>query len=248
MSSEVDLAVLGLSAAIILGYGYAASSAFQIRRRLSGDLYRKQGLGISLATVLFGAFALSTALEALYKTFNALELISTWAIFWGAFYWIDASIRAARLSDPLLRDTFHWRRLGTFLWAYTLGGPIAVTILVIAAKATGYNIAASQQFTNPVISFLGLYGVVFSPFLVVFFSGVFVLPLVARRSADTQLKRHLSWFVLYAATVLALFVLSPSNATTEFNLDQSAVLAIAAYFLYKSARSLVPIYAVDRRR
>ncbi len=121
---EIILALISLLAAGI--YGFAAFSAFSIRRRLSGVIYRGQASGIGLVTLLFGAFTISHTLDP--DQVSRFAYISYFLVFLATFYWIDSSIRVARFTDPLLRDTFHWSQLRIALWVYEIAAFLIVIL------------------------------------------------------------------------------------------------------------------------
>ena len=240
MPGEVELAVVLLSAAVLGVYGYAAYAALSIRRRLSGDTYRRQGLGAAVVVILFGVLTETLILSGVSPTRTVFALLISWMVAWGVFYWVDASIRAARYSDPILRDTFHWSRLRIFLWAYSFVGPAFTVAVFLLLVFTSLSILPYLQ--SPIPSTAILLGVVFAPFLVTFVSGAVALPIVARRAADVQLRRHLLWAALYIAVLLSLYVVSSFFTGVTYALAQGLVLVIAGYLLYRSARALVPIY------
>jgi hypothetical protein len=239
MLSTYDTVALVIAGAAAVVFGSIAFSAFSIRRRMSGNLYRQQGLGIGLVTVLFGGFTVLLTLSSIFPAPDfVLTIISTWLVFWSVFYWIDSSIRAARFTDPLLRDTFHWKRLRVVLWAYDVGGPLGILGVFIWGSATG---GSPSTPISPALSGL-LFGTLFAPIVIALFSGFVVFPIVARRSADRNLRMHLEWFAVYASTILLLFVVSLFNSSSSYYLVQGLVSTIASYTLYRSTRSLVPIY------
>jgi hypothetical protein len=227
--------IIAIVIAVVGIYGSAAYSAFMIRRRLSGELYRRQSFGIGLVAVLFGMFAILLTLGSfLYILF----FILLWIIFWGILYWIDSSIRAARFTDPLFRDTFSWTRLRVLLWIYSVGGPlIVVAIFLVSAGLlpAGFNFILANETV--------FFALALAPAFVTFFSGFVVFPIEAMRSGDKFLKRHFEWFAIYVSVLFVLFLFSGTTTETPFDLVQGVVLAPAGYLLYRSARSLVPIYS-----
>ncbi len=98
---------------------YAAYWAFVIRRALAVRLYRNQALGIGILAI---AVAL-TQVNATISNYSAnypgfLTIIFPYFTTLTLFYWIDTSVQAGRRSDPLLRDTLHWKGLRVFLLSY----------------------------------------------------------------------------------------------------------------------------------
>ncbi len=235
------------SIAITLSISYSAYWAFSIRKALASSLYRRQALGIGLvaffgelsfvALALVAAYDLNSLLKGLVPpSFQAYGLMVI-AFEVALFYWIDSSILAARRSDPLLRDTFSWRRLRPLFWILFLG--LEITSIVLPESA----------FTSGGLSSTAIL-LVYLPFIIPVVSGVVILPIAARRSGDATLRRHLIWFAFFVAGVflsgLPNFLelsttqgFSPANA---FPLSLTYLISlIASYFIYRSVKSLAPL-------
>jgi len=233
MLSTLDLASYAAVVAVAIVYGYVAFSAFAIGRTLSDRVYRRQAVGMGALTIII---AWLTAIITLGPTNSTNPVIfigaflSYYATFVGFYYWIDASIRAARLTDPLVRDTLHWSRLRIVFWAYDIGATV-VFLLVGLFYSVKYSTAPSWI----VLLILG-------PLFIMLFSGVVALPIVSHRSKDKVLKKHLDWFGVYTIVVLA-FVFIWGGFVGATNLDSALVTAVGGYFLYRSTKSLVPLYA-----
>ena len=220
--TDSPVAIGGLLVAISFMFLYPAFWAFKIRRALAVRLYRNQALGIGLISVAF----LAAVFDDTGTTYSfALLLI---------FYWIDVSFLAARRSDPLLRDTLHWSKLRIILWA--LG------IISVAAWISGI----------PPIDTIGK---IFVATLIPA-SGVALIAVALRRSRNPTLSRNLAWFGLFAMTQLVTLAVAVTFAVTDgtggaedfflegyflFALARFLGLALGGFFLYKSARSLVPL-------
>lgn len=246
--SEFDLiGGVFISLAIAAVYGYGGISAFSIRQRLSGNLYRNQGLGIALLIILFGIFSVDLTLLPVYT--GPLVFFVLYITFLGAFYWMDTSIRAARFTDPLYRDSLSWTKLRFALWAYDFFSIAVVLVLVFVLSFPNNSTPTSSNplIQNNVISLLLFPLVIFGPVIVALIGGLIVFPVVAKRSADAQLKGHFRWFAVYALVLLSTFVGSFFFSNGLYDLFQGSILAPAGYFLYKSARSLVPIYKLPSR-
>jgi hypothetical protein len=153
--------------------------------------------------------------------------------FIGTYYWIDSSIRAARLTDPLLRDTLRWKVLRIAFWGYDA----VATVVFFTAAVSGVNLGAGTAQGPQGIVLIALIG----PLFIMGFSGLVALPLASHRSKDRILKRHLDWFAAFAVVFFAVdFVISPPPGV--YLVLGSVVIAASGYFLYRSARSLVPLY------
>jgi hypothetical protein len=171
----------------------------------------------------FLTFALSTGVSSLYVNVSGGLLIGSGFIV--IFAWMDSTIRVARLSDPLFRDTLHWSKLRYFLGFGTVGGAIAS---VISAIMSGFSQIA--------------------PFGGALFLGAFALLISASRSGDITLKKHLTWtglctFFLWLGSQVQM-PLSRIQFLVQLNLPDVITyvfVAAGAYSLYRSAKSLVPL-------
>lgn len=160
-----------------------------------------------------------------------------YAIFIGLYYWIDASIRTARFSDPLYRDTFHWSRMRLVFWAYIIG---AYVLFSVTGAIGVYSYATASSLGQDLI---GL------PLIFVIFAGAVVLPAAVRRSKDKVLRRNLDWFAIWTIVVLGIgwvgigFTPLSDNVQTLITL---IVVAPGGYLLYRSATSLFPVYKFNK--
>ncbi len=206
--------------------GYAAYWALTIRHALGVRLYRNQALGIGLVAaasallaLLFGATIGGNEAVIDLQAFEFLFL----------FYWIDASVLAARRSDPIMRDDYHWSRLRGPLW--------------------GANLATFA------LNFFAHLPVQIILTLVV---GVVMLPTAAHRSGDAIFRRHLRWFGFYVvlqiiafAGILLPYILTGSPTSGSTNITYVAIGIFVpgawggAYCLYRSARSLAPLNKIS---
>ena len=207
-------------------FAYTVYLAFSIRRSLSVRQYRNQALGVGLVALawillFFDFSALLSAHDYAYFTVVAGLIVMM------LFFWVDTSVLAARRSDPLLRDTLHWRRLRVIIW-----------VLVILATVAAASLASYYQMdTGAEPQFMynlgyGL-GVGFLPATIVVIAGIVVLPISAHRARDKFLRRSFEWFG-------AFVVVLPFVGATTIPIETFAGLTIAGYCLYRSARSLVP--------
>ena len=214
---------------IALMFAFSAYWAFSIRRVLAVHVYRRQALGIglvalSLAVLLLAGFPLAYLNPG--GQISSLLLIFT---FGTIFYWIDASVLAVRRSDPLLRYPLRWKQLRIAIWALDL---LAMASILAIEVLTGGN--PSGQVVTVVFNL---------PFYITILAGVTLLPIVAVRSRDMILRRHLVWFALFAS-ILALFISVASFVLSEYVevlLTSVLGLVLGAYCLYRSSQSLVPL-------
>jgi hypothetical protein len=229
---------------------FASYESLSIRRALAVRLYRNQSLGIglmALSWVLLFAVQFSivhflppnspgpfgTPIDFPFDRF-------TWLVL---FYWVDTSIRAARRSDPLLRDTLRWSQVRIVVWVLLLGS-IVVNSLVVGYQVvvTGLSIFAQVDLPLPFLSNLP-----FLTFVVPAISGAVYLPLTVFRSRDPTLRRHLAWFGIFVLLLLGiLFSFNLPRLSREIeNLVASDSIIVGGYFLYRSARSLAPLHRIS---
>jgi hypothetical protein len=229
MTSSFDVLLYALAILPPPLFVYASYWALSIRRNLGVPVYRKQALGIGLVGISFAwifasqYYGISNALPVPVRVYT---LALTAAM---AFYYIDASVLAARRSDPLLRNTLFWGRLRIILWTVIIIAIGFVTVLFAFLYATG---TPPSDSVNPPLPELLL---IISPVFIAGVSGVIFLPFAARRSKDMTLRRHLIWLGL--SVFLSLGLGGPFfPAPFPFLFDIAA-----GYCLYRSARSLVPL-------
>lgn len=211
-------------------FAYVSYWAFRIRETFVEGLYRNQALGIGL--VALGAYTLLLSIVL----FNDAPIVA------GAttFFWVDASVLAARRSDPRWRDTFHWTKLRIPAWILIIVGLVAFsTEVLFPGENSPITLAGGQAVLFSVVG----------PFAI----GALVLPVAGRRSKDVSLKRHLAWFGRFGATLVLLFVnlfvglfLMSGDIQNDYLLvTQTLILTVAGYCLYRSAKSLVPLSVVS---
>jgi hypothetical protein len=228
----------------------AAYQALAIQRALPVRLFRNQAGGMGLVAVgLIVLFVGRTTIapflppgsSAPNGLLNYLLFDFTWLVL---FYWIDASIRAARRSDPLLRDTLRWSRVRIGVWAMTVGAiVVSVGLDAYLVAATGLSLFAQPNL--PIIMPL-LLVVLFLPII----AGGIYLPIAAFRSRDPILRRHFVLFGYFILLLVAFFLLffllnSSVNASAVIFFAQSEMFLVACYLLYRSARSLAPLNRIS---
>ncbi len=210
---------------------YAAYWALIIRKVLLTNLYRRQALwtaamGIYFVTLAaFLTIVLTLQLYTLETNILGGLVISSGSIL--EFLWIDSTVRIARRSDPLLRDTLHWSKLRYFLWIGSIGGAASAMITAITLGFSTVG-AISGEFGGALLI------------------GAIALFLSGRRSGDVTLRHHLTWaasciFLLWLVgqSVGPLFRIIVDSYTVQSIIFP--LVAAGAFCLYKSARSLIPI-------
>ncbi len=214
---------------------YAVYWAFNLRRALSVGLYRNQALGIGLVAAIQVPDLIAHGVFAplgIYLAFFVVEAIVSWVVF----YFVDASVLAGRRSDPLLRDTLHWRSLRIFLWPAIIAAQAAVVAVAAYFQVGTGGLSSSTAFTiNQVRSLLDW---------VVDLAVVVAIPVTALRSKDPRLHAHFAWFGAFFAFVLVLVPVGNNLVALPAFVGQALVgfaLLGEVYSLYRSTRSLAPL-------
>jgi hypothetical protein len=204
-----------LDGLVVFVFAYPVFWALNIRRFLAVRLYKSQALGLALICVAFslGSFDPTGAIYGLF-----LLLV---------FYWIDLSFRAARRSDPLLRDSIRWSRLRLVLWPVNL---LQIPLSIYTVLAVFGYLPSAVTLGNTIE---------IAPFFATAASGVALAAVVALRTADGALRGQLIWFGIFVFVQFAIIIVAQVNSVN------GAVYFVgfefAAFALYKSARSLVPL-------
>jgi hypothetical protein len=224
-------------------YSLATYEAAAIQRVLPVKLYKNQARGISLVAV--GLIVLSSAqiAGAAFGTPVGFPFIDfTWIVL---FYWIDASIQASRRSDPLLRDTFRWSLVRVAVWVLMVGS-MAIILAFAAYQVVAEGVPLSATANLPFGGTQGTLG--FLSYFLPIILGAIYLPIAALRSRDPTLRRHLErfgLFVLCFMIVILTFGLAFIIGAGWSSVAQSEILALGSFFLYRSARSLVPLNRIS---
>ncbi len=236
-----DISTVSIAVSLVVGaiFSYGAYWALTIRKALMSYLYRRQALWVGGVAIYFVAQSVFVALAILYDaTGFYVNLLAAAFIAVGSaaiFVWIDSTVLVARRSDPLQRDTLHWSKLRYFIGiSQATGNFFNILFNVIFASSSG---SSYQLLGYP--SLLGYIGTIL-------LLGAIALLVSARRSGDLTLRGHLKWFGLGAAL---LWITGQAGSPWAKAGGDSILLpivtyslfAIAAYCLYRSAKSLVPL-------
>lgn len=225
MTSLLDIVYavfVAVQVTTVLIYAYASYWAFEIRKASASRLYRNQALGVGLLCLGFALLFISFIFN-LGSVLGPIQLLP----FFLPFYWIDASVLAARRSDPFLRDIYRWSKVRLILWP----------LLVLSWVANIPNWSPTPLFSLFFLIFL------FLPFV----TGAIYLPISAIRSRDTTFRRHLRWFGFFAIFLVGAAVfgaLSFLIGPVAF-LPASVLFVLGGYCLYRSAKSLVPLNRIS---
>jgi hypothetical protein len=228
----------------IVQFGYAAYLAFRIRSALRVGLYRNQALGV----VIFGTVVV-VAVFFLFSSFLSLGYLGFAAqsfAFIALYYWIDTIGLAGRRSDPLLRDPLHLRKARFLFWAVILGG------VILNFSYAAYSVLLLGHFPGGNTTFTTFPEVLIIAFILAAFfapplAGAILLPVVYRRSRDMFLRRHLRWLAVLSIWLFSFLVVATGpiggrlgNEVSNAFFPDAGYVGVG-YFLYRSARSLVPL-------
>jgi hypothetical protein len=237
MSSNILFASIDLLSIPLVAYGIYW--AFNVRRALAVRLYRNQALGVGLVGISFVWLYVTRALNDYAPNSNLASVLGILTFDIPpllAFYWIDASMRATRRSDPLLRDTGRWSKIRFWLWGWNI-----LAFLTLVGLVLGAPLASVISGPPP----LPLFIYVLSPIFVTVITGLAFLPRAAKKSGDQRLRRHLLWFALFIFLGLFFFVMIFIAGGLENAIPTVVANAIGGYCLYKSVRWLVPISRIE---
>jgi len=228
-SEFVALAVTGAVVAAIFSYG--AYWGLRVRDALHGRLYRERALWTAVVGMVFSGLVVSNIVIGELAPSNfSLSVLQFFLQYSGAvltFASVDATIRVAIATDPLGRDTLHWRFLRMLLW------------VVVAVSAIAGFAGVLYYQTNFYTSSGGPQGVlIYGPFGNLL--ALIALVVARSRSKDYTLRRHMKWFALFVA-VLLVASSDPFYRYSQAHIGVSLLLVLAAFFLYMSSKSLVPV-------
>jgi len=141
------------------------------------------------------------------------------AIYSAFFYMVDVTARAAKFSDPLLRDSLHWSQARKVLWGLNI-------LCIVLTFATG------------------IFFLLFTFFLPIV-AGALLFPVLAKRTGDMILRRHMAWLGAFFALFFLSVFFYPNVATDTELVFDGIPLVIGALFLVMSASSLAPLNRVS---
>ncbi|MGI0078299.1 MAG: hypothetical protein ACRECH_01605 [Nitrososphaerales archaeon] len=226
----INLLALNISyisyAPTVLMWPYSIYWAFSTRRLVSAKLYRNQALGIGLIAVVWLTFQLS-----FYSRDNFLNKIALTTAVLVTFYWIDSSVLVSRKSDPLYRNTLHWKEVRLALWT------LLIVLVVILFPSWQLISAGPPLLLGKDPSLLSVISVYVLGFLLLG-SGTVYLLTADLRSRDRTLRRQLIWFGLFFACFFGFIIVW--TFTNQFFFSILAY-ALGAYCVYQSAKSLSPL-------
>ncbi len=260
MPSDIILMMIGAVFAedIVAGaiLAYAAYWAFVLRRVLRNRFSRSQALWLGVVCI-FLIPVLPTPMSTDPLTQLVISVFYVGALPIVLLAWIDGTVRTARRSDPLFRDTLKWSKLRFGVWGMTLAMIAFYFGLLVLETATGVPVA-----TVATVLIIAVY-------LPTFLAGAPALLLTARRTRSDARRTNLKWFGLFVLFVLAAIIAislviqgSSGGAFPSgflyflaykgiyaigYNVFQ-ILIVVATYCLYRNARSLAPLSRVSPGR
>ncbi len=242
MLSTLDYANIGVTALAVVSYMFVLYVALKVRQSLAVGSYKRHALGMGLIALIFAADQVRNSFPAMFTgIWNYLGGLIGIAWVLVLLYWVDSSILAARRSDPLYRDTFHWSKLRWVAW-------VASVVVIIFGNVTGLVLSpASSSTVVPVVQAspeLNLLLAVsfFLPAYIVVISAVVVIPFAANRCKDLVFRKHLEWFFLFLAIQLIMSGGLGFLFQSLYIVIDGTALMVGLYPLYRSVKSLVPLY------
>lgn len=235
---EGPLVLSALGAIVTVMYGYGAIWAFRIRKALMTPLFKERATWVGVVGIFFTVLVASNILIRAFAEGNFylsfLEYCITNAAGIVTLAWIDTTIKMARRSDPLNRNTLKWKQLRYVIWAFTF---ITTAGSLFSVAYLRVNFFAPNGASGDFIT--GAFGWVLFGFI--------ALVLSYRRSRDPILKEHLKWFGLF---LFLLFIVDTvlSKEVFAFRIADEALLAFDAYFLYRGVKSLAPFSRIPLER
>jgi hypothetical protein len=233
-------------------FAFSAYRAFGIRKGLAVGLYRNQALWAGgTATYWALQLAVYAITFSIYQTNpgpNLANIVDDFVLFaWAyialvlGFQWVDSSVKVARRSDPLLRDTMHWKYVRAALWLLILVG------LVVSFTFYALRVAVDAD-GDPLLAVINFYILNSPVFLTVGLLSFLALYASSHHSGDPTLKRHLRWLAFYVIVLLlqgASSFLTRVLTVPEFSSILiplvTAVTVANGLALYQTARSLAPL-------
>ena len=232
LAPVASVLLFALGALVIGLYAYSAVWAFRIRRALMSPIFKDRAGWVGIAGLNFTILVSSNLLirffapNDFYLSFLLYCIVDAAGIV--TLAWIDTTIKLARRSDPLNRNTFLWKQLRYFVWFFTFVTTAGSLFSVVYLRVNYFNSAGGNggAFTA------GSFGWVFLGFIALYLS--------FRRSRDPILREHLKWLGLFLFLLLLEDTVLSGNSII-LRIAGLAVLAIDAYFLYRAVKSLAPL-------
>jgi hypothetical protein len=209
---------------------YALYWALSVRRAMIAKSYRDQLLALIFVIVAVLVFPGPLGIFVVPAPVDLGSRLVSWFVIYTSFmvifYWVDASLRTAKKSDPLDRDTFGWSKIRIVLW------PIQFAVVVYLGFLQAGLIPVWAQLMPLFVL----------PYLILIACGAIFLPVAARRSLDKTLRRHFLWFGIFFLGLLVVF-LGGLNFPFDIvsDLETFGGLFLGGYALYRSAIALAPL-------
>jgi hypothetical protein len=232
MSSDlVTLAALGVGVLVIGLFAYAGYLGLRARAVLLDSLYKARASWVSSVAVLFVFLISSNLVIGTLAPDNWYLSLLLFLVEYAAaivtFAWVDATIKVARRSDPLQRDTLHWRTFRKILWVvvvFSVAGGVASVVYFMTNFFSSPGGPEGALLYGPFGNFFALIALVLS----------------RSRSKDFTLRRHMKWFSLFMIVTL-VSTQSELLKVPDFRVISGVFLLAAGFFILLAARSLVPV-------
>jgi len=257
MPSDIPLIMLSavLLEDIVAGaiLAYAAYWAFVLRRVLRNRFSRSQAFWLGVVCIfLIPVLPTPVSTDPLTQLVISVYFVGALPIVLLA--WIDGTVRTARRSDPLFRDTLKWSKLRFGVWGTTL-----------VMSAFYFGLLVLETVTGVLVSTIALV-LIIAVYLPIFLAGAPALLLAARRTRSDTHRTNLKWlglfflFVLIAIVAISLVTQGSSGGVFPsgflyflvyqgiyaigYNVYQILII-VAMYCLYRNARSLAHLNHVS---
>jgi hypothetical protein len=224
--------------------GYAVYWGLMIRRRLVVAAYRAQALGVSSVALYFFVLGLMNSILPVDAQSSGAPVLANALVDAGYFgivlYWIHTTVSISKRSDPFERDTLHYSST-KYIWISVVA---ILVVISLAINPIGLVFTVAVPLSPP---FLAL---ALAPWVAGASFGAVLLYLSASRSEDRTLRSHVRWLGSYALVSLVNILLGGAWRQVGGNTGPYVLIlfpffvggqGLAAYCLYRSARSLAPI-------
>ncbi len=255
MSSGETL-IIALGYVPLLALVYAAYWAFGIRNALTMRLYRNQALALGLFSLVLMIAALPSPQPGESGILGSVPfeigyLLVTAAFWLGVVFFVDSTMLAVRRSDPLLRDTLYWSKVRYVLYVVQISIVLFIILGVLYSTITGNPTLADQILAGNNGATTSIPADIADLAWTVSFASCVMFVPAAIRTKDPTLRSHFKWLCGIAILVLVYFVSTGALESTPLagimestvgeSLETGFFFLLVGYFLYRSAKALVPL-------
>lgn len=204
---------------------YSSYWSFAVRRALIDRTYRYHAASLGAITLVFASNLVVPPLPSVSWVSNLLFILTLVVIF----VFVDSTIPVAKRSDPLLRSLLNWEKYRNWV-RVVFASSLILWVLLDPSGLPPWGFVA-----------------ILIPVVV----GVPALLIGGRRSGDATLRGSLKWVGLALLFFVGAFMayvievgigLPTDNFITGYSdLPVGALLILAGYSFYRSAKSLAPL-------